>query len=250
MNLGGLQLRSPDVRFCHVLVFVLISPVFAHSDTDYYRHVFFDNSITPDAYYYSGGRASGPSTLRLQNGKLPVETGIFFTPPNALRLEWQSMPNGGWEAEIRVVNFRNREIRFLGDTLFFWLYASQAVSATDLPFMRLLDMNGNFSAPFRLGKFAGAIRADHWVQVKIPLDHLVTGSIHTFDPHHLQSVSFGQSNVDAKPHMLIIDEIRIDDDYVSSPIDSPGKSALAAPQNVRAKGYDRHIDDELPSHPR
>ncbi len=88
----------------------------ARADTEYYRHTFFDNSITSDAYFYSSGKVSTPSSLLLKDGKLPVDTKIFFTPPNGLRLEWQSTKGGGWDAEIRVVNFRNREINFPGDT--------------------------------------------------------------------------------------------------------------------------------------
>ncbi len=83
----------------------------AHADTEYYRHTLFDNSLTQDAYFYSSGKASAPSSLELVNGKLPVETQTFYTPPNALRLKWQSAQGGGWDAEVSVVNFRNREIR-------------------------------------------------------------------------------------------------------------------------------------------
>ena len=87
-------------------------PANARADTEYYRHSFFDNSLTPDVYYYSSGKVSAPSTLVLVNGKLPVETEIFLTPPNAVRFEWKSVAQGGWEAQVDVVRFRNREIRF------------------------------------------------------------------------------------------------------------------------------------------
>jgi len=39
---------------------------------------------------------------------LPIEYENFVTPPNALRLHWQSQADGGWEAEVRVLNFRYR----------------------------------------------------------------------------------------------------------------------------------------------
>src|SRR5690348_3154941 len=76
----------------------------ARADTSYYRHSFFDNSLTRDSYYYSSGVVSAPSTLTLAHGgKLPVETKIFFTPPNALRLAWTSAAGGAWDAQIDVV---------------------------------------------------------------------------------------------------------------------------------------------------
>src|SRR6266850_204439 len=75
-------------------IVLLLSALFAtpasHANTEYYRHTFFDNSLTTDSYFYSSGSASAPSSLKLQNDKLPIENQIFLTPPNALRLEWQS----------------------------------------------------------------------------------------------------------------------------------------------------------------
>ena len=84
------------MRFAHRihLLFLLICSV-AQADTEYYRHIFFDNSLEVDAYYYSEGRASSPSLLDLDHNKLPVSHDIFLTPPNALRLKWRSVQAGG-----------------------------------------------------------------------------------------------------------------------------------------------------------
>jgi len=51
-------------------------------------------------------------------------------------LKWQSAAGGGWDAEINVVNFRNREINFPGDTLYMWCFATQQIAAKDLPLIR------------------------------------------------------------------------------------------------------------------
>ena len=45
----------------------------AQEADDYYRHVYFDNSLTPESYFYSAGRANRGSVLELKNGKLPVD---------------------------------------------------------------------------------------------------------------------------------------------------------------------------------
>jgi hypothetical protein len=146
-----------------------------YADTTYYRHSFFDNSLTPDAYYYSSGKASAPSVLTLVNGKVPVETKTFLTPPNALRLEWESAATGGWEAQVDVMRFRNREIRFRGGALYFWCFSPQSMSASALPLIRIRDTEGNFSAAIKLELFAGGpnVRAREWVRLKIPLDRFV-----------------------------------------------------------------------------
>ena len=209
----------------------------ACADTEYYRHQFFDNSITSDAYFYSAGKASAPSSLLLISGKLPVESKTFFTPPNALRLEWRSAGGGGWDAEIEVAKFRNREINFPGDTLYLWCFSAQRVAEKDLPLIRLLDSGGNFSGPLKLGAFSGAIPAGRWMQIKIPLGRFPSASIHALEPHHLRRIVFSQGIADDAPHSLIIDEIRVD---------GPEAAALAKPptppQNMRAKGYERHVD--------
>ena len=221
-------------------------------DTKYYEHSFFDNSAMPDAYFYSSGKPSAPSTLELVYGHLPVNTEIFITPPNALQMVWQSAVNGGWDAEIRVVNFRNRPIQFQGDTLYFWCYSPQRIGAADLPLVRLEDVGRNFSGPLPLGEFSGDLPAARWVQVKIPLSRFVTASIHDFSAQNLRIIVFSQNAADGAKHSLIIDEIRIDYAAATSlppataleknPRRSESRSAVPAPRNLTAKGYERHID--------
>jgi len=55
VTLRGLQ------RLGASIVFPLSS--LAHANSEYYRHVIFDNSLTGDNYFYSGGGTSGGSFL-------------------------------------------------------------------------------------------------------------------------------------------------------------------------------------------
>lgn len=208
-----------------------------HADTDYYRHVFFDNSLTPDFYFYSLGRAAKPSRLVLEHDKLPVETVTFLTPPNAIRLEWNSQPEGGWAAGIEVVRFRNRDIRFQGDTLSFWCFAPKSILARALPLIRIADTQEGFSAPLPLEKFLGALPTGKWFQAKIPFKDFATASIRPLQASQLQSIVFSQGAPDAADHTLIIDQITIDPSDVTVAAKGP-----PAPQIVTAKGYERHID--------
>src|SRR3984893_1215832 len=222
-----------------------------HGDTKYYNHSFFDNSLMPDTYFYSSGKPSAPSMLELVHGHLPVNTKVFVTPPNALQLSWQSAVNGGWDAEIRVVNFRNRRIQFQGDTLFLWCYSAQGIAAADLPLVRLEDVGRNFSGPLPFGEFAGDLPAARWVQVKIPLSRFVTASIHDFSAQNLRIIVFSQNAADGAKHTLVIDEIRIDSEKAATlsraaaPENdaNPSKfsSALPAPRDLTAKSYERHF---------
>ena len=225
------------VRRAAALLLLFALAVSVGADTAYYRRVFFDNSLTPDSYFYSAGKAAAPSLLTLLDSKLPVETRIFFTPPNALRLEWTSQPGGGWVAQIGVLKFRNREIKFDGDVLSFWCFAPRRIGSAGLPLVRIADIGENFSGPLPLAKFSGALPAGRWVHVKIPLRDFATASIHLLETNHLGKLIFSQASADAAPHILIIDQITIEDSRIGA-----ARSALPAPQEVTATGYERHID--------
>ena len=227
----------------HVFAIVLITAA-AWGDTEYYRHSVFDNSLTTDAYFHSRGQANGSSFLELKDGKLPVETKTFFTPPNALRLQWQSQADGGWEAEIHVDFYRYRFPELKGQNLYFWCFAPQAIAADDLPDLvvsnnvsglQVAEFPGSFTQPVSIGKFTGDLPAGRWTRVRIPLSALHTGSIYEFHPEYLRSVVFHQRRADGVRHVLIVDEIRMDNDLAAN------APSLAAPTKLRAVGYDRHV---------
>lgn len=225
-----------------VLFAVAVLPCRAAAPSDYYNHVVFDNSITPDFYYYSSGRAVFPSSIQLLSGSLPVERKNFFTAPNALRLEWRSVAGGAWETELRVVSVRNRPTNFIGDTLYLWCYSPEAIPAADLPVLQLEDEQHDFTVPVKLETASGDVPAKKWFQVRMPVSEFVTASIHPFQARELHSLHFSQGNPDDTPRTLIIDEVKIDDKSDASPVAAEVRSPPPAPLNVHAKGYDRHVD--------
>lgn len=233
--------RSFFPQFVCFFVWLLLLSSCCTADTEYYRHILFDNSLESDAYYYSEARASSPSSLEVLHGKLPVSHDFFFTPPNALRLKWRSVPNGGWEASVRVMDFRNREMKFDGDVLYFWCLAKNEITGDDLPRIWLSDVNRGFSRPLELGKFQSSIPAGKWVQVAVPLAEFQTGSDRPFHPDQTVKVTFSQAKADDQEHSLIIDDVKID---AAAAAANPNASdtALPAPKSIAAEGYERHVD--------
>jgi exo beta-1,2-glucooligosaccharide sophorohydrolase (non-reducing end) len=218
----------------------------AYANSAYYRHVVFDNSLTPETYFNSSGMANGRSFLEARDWRLPVETKAFLTPPNAIRLQWQSENGGGWEAEVHLDGFRNRLPERIGHNLYIWCFSAQPIAASDLPMLVLSNMRSglqvaefpaSFTEPVPLGNYAGDIPAGKWVQIRIPLADLRAASIYEFHPEHLTNVIFHQGRADGVRHTLIVDEIRVDDD---PPKNEAG--ALSVPANVKAIGYDRHVE--------
>ena len=219
----------------------------AQGQTEYYRHSVFDNSLEREFYYYSFAQATAPSTLEGKNSRLPVDSGHFLSPPNALRIRWQSMPGGGWDAEVHLVNFRNRSPGLSGRTLYFWIYSPAAISAADLPNvilsqaregLQVATFPGSFTAPEPLGRFiAGDLPADRWVEVRIPMSTLNSASVYPFIPEQLQSVVFLQGRADGTEHTLLVDQVHVGDE----PAAEARSLVTGAPVHVTAKGYERHV---------
>ncbi len=225
-----------------VIVFaalLLLSVPRSCAQTSYYRHIFFDNGPRTSQYFYSSGKAVEPSTLEIRDKKLPLSSEVFFTPPNSLRISWTSKAGGSWAASIRVLEFRDREILFEGDTLSFWLYSEDGIAALALPGLRLHDTNGGFSKAIGLGEFSGNIPAKKWTRVLIPLNRIKPESVTSFEVHRLSSMIFEQGAADSTPHTLFVDEVRIENASAST---ASTKPAPQAPTNLRAHGYERHID--------
>jgi hypothetical protein len=228
--------RAGHISAAALTFLVLTAAPPAPAQTAYYQHAFFDNGPHTTAYAYSSGKAVAPSTLELHGKRLPLDGQFFFTPPNALRISWQSGSGGSWVAAVHVQDFRDREILFAGDTLSFWLYSEEAIPVAALPGLRLHDVKRGFSTRLSVGEFSGDIPAKKWIQVRIALRSLSADSVTSFDPHRLSTLAFEQAESDGKPHTLFLDEIRIDDAPDLRP------PAGSAPKNLQARAYERHVD--------
>jgi hypothetical protein len=228
-------------RRCGVLfaaVVVLIAPPDVFGQTSYYSHIVFDNGPRTAEYFYSFGRAVAPSRLDTSGQQLPLDDKVFFSAPNSVRISWRSNPQGAWNAEIRVVAFRGRELLFDGDTLSFWMYSAETITAAELPDLRLHDTHRGFSARIPVGEFSGGIPAKKWIRVRVPFRRVPQDSVTSFEPRRLESLSFEQAGADGKAHTLFLDEIRVEDDRGGA----ADMAAISAPTNIRAKAYERHVD--------
>jgi hypothetical protein len=241
-------IRKTPARALPVLVQLLVVvPVWAQPSTlpslapetlvapsAYYRHNIFDNSLTPERYYFSRGTDVSPSGISLVRGRLPVDTLVFRSPPNALRLQWWSGGDGYWEASIHPQLWRNRGGAFEGDALIFWVHAPRALDATQLPRLRLRDGGGRISHPLALADHLTQVPANQWVRVVIPLSAF--GSTEPgFDPLRLETLAFLKGAGEGG-HGLVLDDIKID--FANAGDAAPP----AAPTGLRGSAAERHVD--------
>ena len=229
------RLRKTSIAGLTLLVFFAVNTP-ARADRNYSQQVFFENSLSRENYFYSSGKASLPSTLKLVDEKLPVNNNVSISSPNSLELQWKSVRNGGWSAEVRLYEWRNRTSSFPGAKLFLWVYDADGINKVDLPHLALRDLGGNFTQPLELGAFTRDIKPGVWIRVGIPLTAFRTASVNAFEPHRMSTLILVQGNTDARPHTLLLDDIRIEDDPPS------GQAAPPTPAGLEAKGYERHID--------
>jgi hypothetical protein len=231
---------STSVVGFSVLAVAALHTAIIAAEPAYYGRVIFDNSLTAGQYFYSQVLANEPSRLEAARERVPVDTRTFFTPPNALRLEWQSQPEGGWQAAVRVVDFRNRPPTFAGRTLYFWCFTPEPLPAIALPHLVVTTAGlagETFSEPIALDRFIKDLPAGRWTEVRVPLGQFRAASIHPLNPSAVRAVVFLQGRTDGQRHVLFIDEIGVDEEQSDSAL-----PRLPAPENVTVAGYDRHIE--------
>lgn len=207
----------------------------------YDRHVFFDNSHSDGGFESSRGFAIAPSTLELVHSTVPVETDRFVSPPNALRLSWQSAPGGDWQATLELTRRYARPFRFEGKALTFWCYSSSEITTANSPRMYLEDVNENGTPAVTLVNGDERIPAGKWVQVKVPFASIFDRSTKStedskFEVSEILSITFLQGLDDNAKHTLYLDDFQIRD------IDTGDTTAPPAPQSVAVKAYERHFD--------
>ncbi len=216
-----------------------VVPFISMAQIQYDSRVAFDNSLSGGAYYYSHASAQAPSELDQADGKIPVDNQHFLTPPNALRLKWRSEVGGFWQAEINVRGRYDRKT-YTGDTVSFWCYSEQPLSADESPLIRLGDTGGHGTPEIHLMGSHKSLEAGKWTRIRLPFSSFVgimnsTGP-QSFDGSKLKTITILQNLDDGKPHALYIDEITVDDGQNGAAAPPP------APTGLKAKGYDRHVD--------
>jgi exo beta-1,2-glucooligosaccharide sophorohydrolase (non-reducing end) len=232
------RIKLPIFLICEIILLCLFF-LFAfavHAQSKWQQQEIFSNSISPRSYFYSEGIVSGPSKLELIDKKLPVETSTFVSAPNSLKLAWQSTPGGGWDAEITLAAWPNRYINYLGDTLYLWVYSPEAMAGTQLPLICLHDTANGFTEKLKLGEFAHALPTKKWTRIAIPIRRFASVSVHPFQPDKINTVILIQGATDDRPHVLFLDDIRIEN---ASEQNAP---APPVPKGLRATGYEKHVE--------
>lgn len=206
----------------------------------YDEHVLFANAPVPGGFAASEGGVVAPSTLELTDGRVPVATDHFVSPPNALRLHWKSAPGGDWNATVFRLSRNWRSFAMKGDTLAFWCYSDTVLTELNCPRLYLRDSTRAGSTSLPLVRRGEHIPAGQWVRVQFSFDPKSALYHGTADPvfnlADTSSVTFVQGLDDGAEHTLYLDDLML--------IDAPAPAAAPAPAptDLTVRGYERHFD--------
>ncbi len=206
----------------------------------YDEHVLFANAPASGGYASSETSLVAPSTLETADGRFPVTTEHYVSPPNALRLHWKSAEGGDWQMKLRAVGRDWRKFEVVGDTLAFWCYADSEITAANSPRVYLQESGGMGSVSLTLVQGDARIPAGQWVRVKLqfePKDLLYhSTSDKVFHLRDAVSLTFVQGLDDGVEHTLYLDDFMVVDSTVVDTTPPP------APGGVGVRGYERHCD--------
>ena len=233
----------PSARRALGAALLLLLPAAGTPASDYDRHVVFDNSVTPDAYYWGSGSSVAPSDLALAGGKVPVERGACVSPPTCLRLAWTSRRGGDWRVTLGLRKHWGG-LDHAGDTLSFWVRADEDIPPEASPLVFVVDRDCLSSPAIRL--LGGqTLPGGTWVRVGLPFASFVglfeSTQLERFDPARLSAITILQGLDDGRPRSILIDEIRIDD---QRPADQAPPGPPGAPA---ARGFERHVELSWPA---
>ena len=196
-----------------------------------YVKTLFENSPMPEAYYFSKVDYSGESWIKNIDGKLPVDNTFFFTPKNALLLEYKSSKDGFWSAEIWYDDIRGIDHFIQANTISFWLYLSDNETISSLPKLNLKLTKDKQTQSILLSDLYKGLPIKEWVQIKIPLAEFST----VISMQEIKGLLFSQARVSQSNQSFLIDQIEF------LPEQSLG-IVTQVPTLTSAKGYEKHID--------
>lgn len=206
------------------------------------RHYLFANAPATGGFSGSNATCIAPSTLEAVDGRVPVATDRFTSPPNALRIRWKSAPGGDWQVRLSAQGRDWRKFEMAGDTLAFWAYADSEINESNAPRLYMIDGNGRGTDAMPIVLGHDRIPAGRWVRVLVPVTKNIalyrgTDDRAPFNPRAAVSLSFMQGLDDGREHTLWVDDFMMVDS--AAPVDT---TAPGAPGTLAVTGYERHCD--------
>lgn len=215
--------------------------VFTHSYADTYPEVIFDNSLMKGVYAKSKVEYQGQSWVENLNSHLLVSDTLFFTPGNALSLQYKSAQEGNWHVDLQYSRQKLNYHVNASDFLVFQLFVkSENTQEQDLPRIGIRQRK-NESDLLDLKPYIEDFGYNMWMRVKIPMSKF--NNLMGEEP--ITAVRLMQSVSSNETHQLFIDQVEFLPKNVSQvKLSSPAILSTAV-------AYDKqvHLQWQLPLTP-
>ena len=219
---------------------LIAAPERAPVESNYDRHVVFDQAIPARSYCQSEGTVTAPSTIDLVEGRIPLDSEHFVVPPTSLRLTWKSATGGEWKAVLKTRSRYGLLGDFDGDTISIWCLSPTGLAPDDSPRIHLEDADSAATSTINMLAGRGALPAGQWTEVRLPVSSfrsIYRGTDdNTFDVRRLADVVFEQGMDDNREHTLFIDDVRIVWNQ------APAQPPPSAPTGLTIRAGERHFD--------
>ncbi|SFS50256.1 glucoamylase family protein [Sphingobacterium wenxiniae] len=208
---------------------------------DTYPDVIFDNSLVSGVYAKSEVRYEGDSWVENLNRHLLVSDTLFFTPGNALSLQYRSGKSGDWQAELKYsrqkLHYQLNNTDFLVLKIFI---KSEHTSKKQLPKIAIRQRD-NESEFLDLASFIEDFGYSTWLNVKIPLSRFKNLNME----EAVRAVRFYQNESDGKTHHIFIDQV----EFLSKNYSTATLSSAAILSSAVAYDKQIHLQWQLPLTP-
>ncbi|NTW23316.1 MAG: T9SS type A sorting domain-containing protein [Lentimicrobium sp.] len=208
-------------------------------------YLYFQDSPDSDFYDFSWMELTAPSELERKGDELrkfPVESIIPAKQGlNSLRLKWRSAAGGDWVAIAAGTSWEAKNLSET-DTLMFWLYSLEGITAANLPKIFLEDINNVKTTKHAFASWSPeTLPITTWVKISVPMSLFLTAG-DPVDFTNIKTVGFAQNATDNLPHTLLVDDMRV---FAGSGASLPASK----PTGLIAEGYDSHIKLEWNANP-
>ncbi|NQD72452.1 hypothetical protein HP439_17120 [Sphingobacterium shayense] len=199
---------------------------------DTYPEVIFDNSLVQGVYAKSKVSYIGSSWVENLNNHLLVSDTLFFTPGNALSLQYQSGNGGAWEVDLQYSRQKLNYQVDRGDFLVMKVFIKTEHSKkADLPRIGIKQKDTQTDS-LELASFMEDFDYNMWINVKIPISKFKN----LVSKEQVRAILLSQNQTSDRTHQIYIDQVEFLPKNVSNvKLSSPAilSSAVAYDNQVK-----------------
>ncbi|WP_245893609.1 glucoamylase family protein [Sphingobacterium gobiense] len=215
-----------------VLVFMSVIGILEKGYADTYPEVVFDNSLVKGVYAKSKVSYQGRSWVENLNHHLLVSDTLFFTPGNALSLQYKSALEGEWQVDLQYSRQKlNYQIERSDHLVLKLFIKSENTTAHHLPKISVQQKDSETNE-LELASYIKNFDYNKWIDVRIPIADLK--NLHVKES--ITGLRFTQNRAGDGTHHLFIDQVEFLSKSVSRvKLSSPAilSSAIAYDKQVR-----------------